>query len=124
MASFDVAGGATTYFERILSLGMEGKPGINRVTWEFRFNPPELNKAEKEIFDKYVNATEWEERRAIGQELTKSLEERGQKFAGISRRDNKLNPIPADPGVYKMTLKAGGKSIVKPLTVRKDPILK
>lgn len=103
---------------------LEGKPGINRTTWEFRFNPPELNKAEKEIFDKYAKATEWEERRAIGEELAKSLEERGQRFAGISRQDNKLNPIPAEPGVYKMNLKAGGKSIVKPLTVRKDPILK
>ncbi len=103
---------------------LEGKPGINRTTWEFRFNPPELNKKEKEIFDKYVKATEWEERRTLGEELAKSLEDRGQKFAGINRRDNKLNPIPAEPGVYKITLKAGGQSMVKPLTVRKDPLLK
>ena len=110
--------------EMVYVIKLEGKSGINRSTWEFRFNPPELNKTENEIFDKYVKTTEWEERRALSQELEKSLEERGKRFAGISRRDNKLNPIPAEPGVYKITLKAGGKSIVKPLTVRKDPILK
>ena len=63
-------------------------------------------------------------RREINNKLRESLEKRGESFAGISRRDNKLNPVPAEPGTYKVTLKAGGKIITKALTVRKDPILK
>jgi len=102
---------------------LEGRPGVNRYIWNFQFDPPELDEAEKELFDKYVKATEFQTRRSIGEAIEKSLSDRGQKFAGISRRDNQLNPIPAEPGVYKLALKAGGKTVIKPLTVRKDPLL-
>jgi hypothetical protein len=102
---------------------LEGQPGINRYIWNFQFDPPELNDAEKELFDKYIKTRESRTRRSIGEAIEKSLTERGQKFAGISRRDNKINPIPAEPGVYKLTLKAGGRTVIKPLTVRKDPML-
>ncbi|MGD2295520.1 MAG: hypothetical protein PVF22_06755, partial [Candidatus Aminicenantes bacterium] len=109
--------------EMTLPVKLEGKPGINRYTWSFEFNPPELNEAEKELFDKYLKATEWEVRRDLSEQLSKSLEERGQKFAGIDRREEKLRPIPAEPGVYRVIFKAGGQTTVKPLTVRRDPIL-
>jgi hypothetical protein len=102
---------------------LEGKPGLNRYIWEFRFNPPELTAEEKEILDRVVKATEWEERGRLSDELEKSLTKRGQKFAGINRRTGELNAIPAEPGVYRLTLKAGGLTLVKPLTVRGDPIL-
>jgi hypothetical protein len=102
---------------------LEDNPGLNRYVWEFRFNPPELTAGEKEILDKIVKATEWEERGRLSDELEKSLAGRGQMFAGFNRRTGELNDIPAEPGVYKLTLKAGGLTLVKPLTVRRDPIL-
>jgi hypothetical protein len=110
--------------EMTFPVKLEGKPGINRYIWNYRFNPPELNDAEQKLLEKYIAATEWQERRAIGEEMMKSLEERGQKFAGVSRRDNTLNPIPAEPGVYKVTLKVGDRVMVKTLSVREDPMLK
>lgn len=110
--------------EITLPVKLEGKPGFHRHVWTYEFNPPGLNEAEKELLDKYIKATEREERMSISEQLEKSLQDRGQKFAGINRRDNTLNRIPAEPGVYKVTLKAGGQTAVKPLTVRKDPILK
>ena len=103
---------------------LEGKTGINRYVWNYRFNPPELTAAEKKLFEQYEAASEWQERRAIGDQLRESLEKRGQKFAGISRRDNELNPIPADPGIYRVTLKVGRQVMVKTLSVREDPMLK
>ncbi len=99
------------------------KQGINRFVWRYYFNPPELNDDEKKLLEMYTKTTEWEERREIGDKLKKSLEDRGQKYSGINRRTNKLNPIPAPPGVYTVTLKVGGKTMVKPLTVRKDPLI-
>ncbi|MBN1271921.1 MAG: hypothetical protein JXB26_06580 [Candidatus Aminicenantes bacterium] len=98
------------------------KPGFNRFVWRFWFTPPELNEAEKKLLEEY-KAAEWQERREISDKLEKSLIDRGQKYAGINRRTNKLNPIPAEAGIYRITFKAAGKTIVKPLTVRRDPIL-
>lgn len=107
----------------VLPVKLEGSPGINRYTWAFEFNPPELNDEEKKLLDLYVKATEWEERREIGQNISKSLEARGLRFTGVNRRTNKLNTIPAGPGVYKVTLKVDGKTVIKSLTVRPDPKL-
>lgn len=109
--------------KRSMMIKLDGKPGIFRTIWDFRFNPPVLNDAEKELLDLYAKATEWEDRREIGEKLQKSLTDRGEAYAGISRRDNKLNPIPAPPGNYKVILKADGKTTTKSLYVRKDPIL-
>jgi photosystem II stability/assembly factor-like uncharacterized protein len=107
-----------------LTVQLENTPGINRYIWNYSFNPPELNEAEKELLDKYVKTTDREERSAIGEQLQKSLEDRGQRFGGINRRENTLNSIPAGPGSYKVTLKAGAKMMTKPLAVRQDPIVK
>ena len=102
---------------------LEAKPGINRYIWRFRFNPPELDEAEKKLFDQYTKTEDRQLRREIGNKIEESMEARGLTFAGINRRTNKLNPISAPPGNYKVTLKVDGKTLVKPLTVRKDPIL-
>jgi photosystem II stability/assembly factor-like uncharacterized protein len=110
--------------EKTVSIKLEGKAGIQRSVWDFRFNPPDLNDQEKELLDQYVKATEWQARREIQEKLSNSLEARGESFAGISRRENTLNPIPAPPGHYKVTLKWGKGRTTRPLTVRKDPILK
>ncbi len=99
------------------------KPGINRYAWRYYFNPPELNDAEKKNLELYAKTEDWEERSKIGEKLQKSLEARGLSYSGINRRTNKLNPIPAPPGVYTVTLKVGGKTVVKPITVRKDPLV-
>jgi hypothetical protein len=105
-----------------ITVELKGQSGINKYLWNFQFKPPELNEEEKKLFDKYVRATEWEQRREIGNKLRESLEKRGQKYAGISRREEKLNPIPAETGVYKVTLTVNGISLTKPLTVRPDPM--
>jgi hypothetical protein len=102
-------------------IDLKNKTSINKVLWTFQFDPPELNEEEKKLLDKYVKATEREARREIREQLQKSLEKRGMRFTGVNRRTNKLNNIPAQPGVYKITLKAGDESVTKPLTVRKDP---
>jgi hypothetical protein len=103
---------------------LEAKSGIGRYTWGFRFNPPELTKKEKEILDQVVKATDWEERSRLSERLRESLEGRGMTYSGINRRTGRLNDIPADPGVYKVTLKTGDVTRVKSLTVRLDPIAK
>jgi hypothetical protein len=107
--------------EQKLEVELKDQSGINKYLWPFQFDPPELNEEEKALFDKYTKTTEWEERREIGNQLRESLEKRGQKFAGINRRTQKLNNIPAEPGVYKVTLTINGKSLTKSLTVRPDP---
>lgn len=107
--------------EQSISVDLKDQAGINRYIWPFEFEPPQLNEEEKELLDKYTKATEWEERREINNQLRESLEKRGQKFAGISRRDNKLNEIPAEPGVYKVMLTVNGESVTKSLMVRPDP---
>lgn len=96
---------------------------MNRYIWDFTFDPPELNQEEKELFDLYVKTTEWQTRREINEKLRESIEKRGQKFSGINRRTQKLNSIPAEPGMYKVFLKVDGVSLLKPLFVRKDPLL-
>ena len=102
-------------------MNLKDKTSINKVLWTFQFDPPELNEEEKKLFDKYVKAEEREARMEFGEQLQKSLEKRGLRFTGVNRRTNKLNSIPAMPGVYKVTLTAGDVSITKPLTIRKDP---
>ena len=102
---------------------LEGKTGLNRFVWEFRFGPPELTAEEQGLLDKYKSEPVWEERVRLNQELERSLTARGRKYAGVNTRTGKLNDIPADPGAFKVTLKAGGLTLVKPLTVRQDPIL-
>jgi photosystem II stability/assembly factor-like uncharacterized protein len=109
--------------ETKLTVQLENTPGINRYIWDYSFNPPELNEAEKELLDKYVKTTDRDERSNIGEQLQKSLEARGERFAGIDRRENTLNSIPAGPGSYKVVLKAGGKILTKSLSVRQDPIV-
>ena len=110
--------------KKILKPKVRPKPGINRYMWQFFFRPPELNDAEKELFEKYKKTTEWEERMEISREIGKSLDQRGQDFAGINFRTQRLNPIPARPGVYTVILTAADKTITRPLTVREDPLLK
>ena len=106
-----------------LTVELKGQSGINKYLWDFRFEPPELNEEEKKLFDKYLQATEWEQRREISDQLRDSLEKRGKKYAGIDRREEKLRSIPAETGVYKLTLTINGISMTKPLTVRPDPLL-
>lgn len=101
---------------------LKDQSGLNKYLWNFRFDPPKLNEEEKKLFDKYTKATEREARREIGNQLRESLEKRGQRFTGISRRTNQLNSIPAEPGVYKVTLTVGKVSMIKSLTVRRDPL--
>jgi hypothetical protein len=108
--------------EQAVSIELKDQTGINRHLWPFQFDPPELNDEEKALFDKYLITTEWEKRNEIEDRLEESLEKRGQKFAGINRRTQKLNNIPAEPGVYKVTLTVNGKSTTKTLTVRTDPM--
>jgi photosystem II stability/assembly factor-like uncharacterized protein len=100
---------------------LKDQSGINRYVWPFEFEPPELNKEEKELFDKYLKTSKWQERREISEQLQESLEKRGEKFAGIGRQSEELNKIPAEPGVYKVTLTVGDATVAKPLTVRSDP---
>jgi hypothetical protein len=102
---------------------LEGKPGLNRFMWEFRFGPPELTAEEQGLLDKIVKESAWEERVRLNEELERSLTARGRRYAGVNTRTGKLNDIPAVPGAYKVTLKAGGLTLVKPLTVRQDPLL-
>jgi len=108
--------------EQTLTVELKDQSGINKHLWNFQFNPPELNEEEKELLDRYIKVTEREERREIGNQLRESLEKRGKRFTGINRRTQKLNSIPAEPGVYKVTLTVNGVSITKSLTVRKDPL--
>ena len=108
--------------EQAVSIELKDQNGINKHLWPFQFDPPELNDEEKALFDKYLITTEWEKRNEIEDRLEESLEKRGQKFAGINRRTQKLNNIPAEPGVYKVTLTINGKSTTKTLTVRTDPM--
>ncbi len=110
--------------ENKLNVKLEGNPGINRYVWNYSFNPPELNDAEKKLLEQYLKVTDRSERRNISNKLAESLEARGQRFGGINRRTNELNSVRADAGVYKVILKVGGKTLVKPLTVRTDPMLK
>ncbi len=110
--------------EMKLTVKLEGNPGINRYVWNYSFNPPELNDAEKKLLELYLKVTDRDERRNISNKLAESLEARGQRFGGINRRTNELNSVRADAGVYKVTLTVDGKTIVKPLTVRIDPMLK
>ncbi|MBN2246352.1 MAG: hypothetical protein JW755_10960, partial [Candidatus Aminicenantes bacterium] len=102
---------------------LKDQSNINRYIWDFTFDPPELNEEEKELYDLYIKTTEWETRSEINEKLQESLEKRGQKYAGINRRTQKLNPIPAEPGMYKVILEADGSSLMKPLFVRNDPLL-
>lgn len=104
-----------------LEVELKDQSGISRYVWPFEFNPPELNDQEKELFDKYLKTSKWQERREISEKLQESLEKRGEKFAGIGWRSEELNKIPAEPGVYKITLTAGDTAVTKPLTVRADP---
>ncbi len=104
-----------------LEVELKDQSGINRYIWPFEFNPPELNEDEKELFDKYLKTSKWQERREISEQLQESLEKRGEKFAGIGWRSEELNKIPAEPGVYKVTLTLGDTTVTKPLTVRADP---
>lgn len=106
-----------------VTIKLEGKAGIHRTIWNLNFDPPELNKEEKALLEQYGKATEWEARQEIMEKLGKSLDERGERFAGINRRDNTLNPVPAQPGHFKVMLKAGGKTMTRSLTLRRDPIL-
>jgi hypothetical protein len=108
--------------EQKLEVELKDQSGINKYLWQFQFNPPELNEEEKALFDKYTQATDFQVRREIGNKLRESLEKRGQKFAGINRRTQKLNNIPAQPGVYKATLTVDGKTHTKSFTVRTDPM--
>ncbi len=110
--------------EMKLTVKLEENPGLNRYVWNYSFNPPELNDAEKKLLELYLKATEREERQDIGEKLASSLEARGQRFAGVNRRTNELNSPRAQAGVYKVTLTVDGKTIVKPLTVRADPMLR
>ena len=109
--------------EQKMTVELKGHSGINKHLWNFEFPSPELNEEEKKLYDRYVKVTEYEERREINDKLKESLEKRGKKYAGIDRRTQKLNGIPALPGVYKVTVLANGLSVTKPLTVRKDPLL-
>ncbi len=102
---------------------LEGKKGLHRFVWDYRFDPPELNKAEKKMAEQYAQAASREERLVIGEKLSQSLEARGLRFPGINRQTGELNKIPAGPGAYKVTLKAAGESMTRPLTVRRDPLL-
>ena len=108
--------------ERAVEIKLESRPGLNAHLWRFQFEPPKLNTEEQKLFESYAKTTDWEERSKINEQLSQSLEKRGQKYAGIDRRENKLNPIPAGPGAYKVTLTVNGLSMTKPLTVRKDPL--
>lgn len=103
---------------------LKGQAGLDRFVWEFKFRPPELTAEEQGLLDKFVKEPEWEERVRLNQELEKSLTARGRKYAGVNTRTGKLNDIPAEPGAYKVTLKTGGLTLVKPLTVRQDPVLR
>ncbi len=107
--------------EQTISVELKDQTGINKYLWPFQFNPPELSEEEKVLFEKFLKATEWEERREINDQLRESLEKRGQKFAGINWREKKLNNIPAEPGTYKVKLTVNGISLTKSLTVRSDP---
>lgn len=104
-----------------LEVEIEDQSGINKYLWLFQFESPELNDEEKVLFDRYLKTSKWQERREISEQLKESLEKRGEKFAGIGWRSEELNKIPAEPGVYKVTLTVDGKSVTKPLTVRSDP---
>lgn len=104
-----------------LEVELKDKSGTNRYIWPFEFNPPELNEEEKKLFDKYLKTSKWQERREISEQLQESLEKRGEKFAGIGWRSEELNKIPAEPGVYKVTLTVGDTTVAKPLNVRTDP---
>ena len=108
----------------VFSTKLEGKPGLSRFMWEFRFNPPELTAAERDLLDKLVKAPAGEERMRLSEELEKSLAGRGMRYTGFNARTGRLNDIAAEPGAYKVTLKAAGATQVKPLIVRGDPILK
>jgi hypothetical protein len=109
--------------EQKMTVELEGKAGVNKHLWNFEFPPPKLDEEEQKLYDLYLKVTEWDERREISRKLRESLEKRGEKFEGIDRRTQKLDGIPAKPGVYKITLTVTGASMSKPLTVRKDPLL-
>lgn len=106
-----------------MTVKLSSKPGINRYVWRFYFAPPDLNDAEKKLVKQMQSVSDREARREYYEKIQKSIEGRGLKFGGINRQTGRLNPIPADPGVYTITLRAGSEVIVKSLTVRKDPIL-
>ncbi|MCJ7681902.1 MAG: hypothetical protein MUP70_14320, partial [Candidatus Aminicenantes bacterium] len=106
-----------------MTVKLSAKPGINRYVWHFYFAPPELNNAEKKLVKQMQSLSDREERREYYDKIQKSIEERGFKFGGLNWQTGRLNPIPAGPGVYTVTLKAGSDVLVKSLTVRKDPIL-
>lgn len=109
--------------EQKMTAELKAQSGINKHLWNFEFPPPKLDKEEKKLYDLYLKVTERDVRREINRKLRESLEKRGEKYEGIDRRTQKLEGIPAKPGVYKITLTVNGASMTKPLTVRKDPLL-
>ena len=79
----------------VFSTKLDGKPGPNRFTWEFRFNPPELAAGEQAILEKLLKASAGEERMRLNAELEKSLAERGMRYTGVNTRTGRLNDIAA-----------------------------
>ncbi|MFC2159062.1 WD40/YVTN/BNR-like repeat-containing protein, partial [Acidobacteriota bacterium] len=55
---------------------LKGKPGINRLLWNFMFNPPELNDEEKQLVEEYAKVTSRDARMPILEKLAESLERR------------------------------------------------
>jgi len=86
-----------------------GREGMNRVDWDFHYDPPRLVALRTASAD---NPHIWEERRFRG------AESRPITHWGIE--DAQVGPM-AIPGKYTVRLTVEGQSFTQPLTLLKDP---
>ena len=93
----------------VRTLHPDGHAGLNRVTWDLRYEPPRLVALRTTPPE---NPHIWEEPRFRGRD-TRPVTHWGLDPAQVG-------PIVA-PGTYTLKLTAGGKSLTQPIEVLKDP---
>jgi len=93
----------------VRKLEAKGQPGMNRVKWDMRYEPPRLVALRTAAPD---NPHIWDEPRFRGAE-SRPITHWGSKPAEVG-------PIVA-PGKYTVRLKVDGQTFTQPLTILKDP---
>jgi len=130
-----------------------GKPGINRLVWDFRFDPAPaqiqnaINAAKQQLSTIAQRGELTAEQKTAVQEALKQIDAAGNNYSGVMEiqrnlmqqlglgggggfggggfggRGGGVGGSVAEPGVYALKMTVGGKTFAAKITVRQDPML-
>ena len=129
------------------------KPGINRLVWDFRFDPAPaqiqnaINAAKQQLSTIAQRGELTAEQKTAVQEALKQIDAAGNNYSGVMEiqrnlmqqlglgggggfggggfggRGGGVGGSVAEPGVYALKMTVGGKTFAAKITVRQDPML-